>query len=189
MSTDSLTSDWYYAKRDDSASRQGPLAWQDLYLRAQTGEFGPQDLVWNPQLPDWTPAAQIPGLFPATIAPPAAVTSRQPHQGRPGWLLPVLIPVVVLVLVVGMLPVSAFAIVDRPVSGSDAVLAPYTPVVTISGAGWTPSDVATHSPWTSATVTPQIVATVSPSGVLNSVEAAKRRVLRVASARQQSGPS
>ena len=98
MSPDSLTSGWYYSKRGDSASRQGPLAWQDLYLRAQTGEFGPRDLVWNPQLSDWIPAAQIPGLFPATIAPPAAVTSRQPHQGRPGWLLPVLIPVVALVL-------------------------------------------------------------------------------------------
>ena len=94
-----------------------------------------------------------------------ALGSRRSSLSRVAAML------VVLVLVVGMLPVSAFAIVDRPVSGSDAVLAPYTPVVTISGAGWTPSDVATHSPWTSATVTPQIVATVSPSGVLNSVDA------------------
>ena len=65
------------------------------------GSLRPEDLVWHPTLPQWMPAAQIPGLFPAqplSVAPIAPVSYRTPPKGRPSWLWPVLIPVIALLM-------------------------------------------------------------------------------------------
>ncbi|HLA81657.1 MAG TPA: S8 family serine peptidase, partial [Thermoleophilia bacterium] len=93
------------------------MEWEQLYALVQAGVVAPDDLVWNPQLPDWLPAAEIPGLFPAppVPAPPvpgvtqaayastpaayAAVPQPRGSSRRPSWLLPVLIPVVAVVIV------------------------------------------------------------------------------------------
>ncbi len=88
MSDGSMASDWYYVKQggpgEGIVGRQvGPFTWEQLYLRAEAREFGPDDLVWNPQLPDWFPATRVPGLFPApaqpvAAAPPEPVAAAQP---------------------------------------------------------------------------------------------------------------
>ncbi|MCL5735996.1 MAG: DUF4339 domain-containing protein, partial [Actinobacteria bacterium] len=121
MGVDSMSSDWRYLKQSGppgapSGEQAGPFTWEGLYLRAQAGEFGPNDLVWHPQLPDWTPAAQVPGLFPARPAgaPTAAPATMPPTyapgsgaavvggpRGRGRRLLPFLIPLITLIVVGG----------------------------------------------------------------------------------------
>jgi len=73
-----MTSGWYYSKRG-APGQQGPLGWQELYSRAQTGELGTDDLVWNQQLPDWLPAAQILGLFGAAAQRQSQMRQRDPN--------------------------------------------------------------------------------------------------------------
>ena len=83
MTTDSMTSGWYYSKRGDpTGQRIGPLTWEQLYSLAQTGQLSSDDIVWNPQLPDWLLASQVPGLFPAAAAP--AVQAPHPAPGQAG---------------------------------------------------------------------------------------------------------
>ena len=110
MNAGSMASGWYYSKRGASAGQQvGPLTWEQLYSLARSGSLAGDDLVWNPGLPEWLPAAQIAGLFPpvagsaAMSAQPMAPlpTSAQPGRPRRSWLLPVLIPVIAIVLVGG----------------------------------------------------------------------------------------
>ncbi len=113
MNADSMSSGWYYSKRGAPAGTQaGPLTWEQLYSQAQAGQLGPDDLVWNAQLPDWLPAAQIPGLFPAAATPAAATpvarppASYQPVAAAPtgrkrSRLLPILIPLIALIVVGG----------------------------------------------------------------------------------------
>jgi N-acetylneuraminic acid mutarotase len=62
---DSTTPSWYYAKAGAVDGQQaGPVSWEQLYSLAQAGALTPTDLVWNPQLPNWVTAAEIPGLVP-----------------------------------------------------------------------------------------------------------------------------
>ena len=76
--TNGMASDWYYSRLGAAGGgspqqQAGPFIWEDLCARAQAGEFGPNDLLWNPAFPDWLPAAQVPGLFPAPgLTAPAA---------------------------------------------------------------------------------------------------------------------
>ncbi len=82
---DLTASDWYYLKGDTSSRHQtGPVTWEQLSLVAQAGTLTPSDLVWNPALPDWLPAAQISGLL------PAAVSAHVAHPGRRHlfWIVP-----------------------------------------------------------------------------------------------------
>jgi GYF domain 2/Domain of unknown function (DUF4352) len=60
------TADWYYSK---AGQQVGPLSWEQLLSLAQVGTLTPADFVWNPRLPQWTPAAQIPGLTTSAAVP------------------------------------------------------------------------------------------------------------------------
>ncbi len=105
-----MTTGWYSAKRGGPAGGQpGPFTWEELFAQARDGALNADDLVWNPQLPQWTPAGQIPGLMPASAPPPlpgSASTgggytgvSIEPRTKRhASWLLPVLIPAIALII-------------------------------------------------------------------------------------------
>jgi hypothetical protein len=107
---DSMATGWFYLKSGAPGGQQtGPVTWEQLYGLVRSGAVGPQDLVWNPALPEWLPASQVPGLF-AGAGPGGAPGYGQPvaspaygpqpaRSGRPTWLLPVLIPVIALILV------------------------------------------------------------------------------------------
>ena len=85
---DSMASGWYFSRRDAAATRQeGPFAWEQLWAHAQAGTFSSDDMIWNSALPDWIPAALVPGLY----APPApSATSAAPHltAGQTGTVAP-----------------------------------------------------------------------------------------------------
>ncbi len=113
MNGDSSTPSWYYSKPGVPGWEQvGPLSWEQLQSLAQTGALSPADSVWNAQLPQWTPAAQIQGLFASAPSPGAQwagvqpVAPYAPYPGQPAaylapsrrsWLVWA-IPVTVLVL-------------------------------------------------------------------------------------------
>ncbi len=115
MVTGVMASGWYFLKRGAPAEQQvGPLSWEQIYSRGRSGAFGPDDLVWNPQLTNWLPAARIPGLFPAPVpasaanpaatqsyAPPQQYATPQAARRRPAWLLPVIISLVAVIIVGG----------------------------------------------------------------------------------------
>ena len=86
MSTGSMTSDWYYSKRAATTGQQaGPFTWEQLCSQAQAGQLGPDDLVWNPQLPEWLAASQIPGLITGAAQPTAQPTATyQPAATQAG---------------------------------------------------------------------------------------------------------
>lgn len=57
---------WHHLRGGASAGQQvGPLTWEQLLGLRFSGALGPADLVWHPALPQWIPAAQVQGLFPA----------------------------------------------------------------------------------------------------------------------------
>jgi len=135
MSAGAMATGWYSTKRGAPAGEQsGPFTWEQLYARAQSGAVAPDDLVWNPQLPQWTPAAEISGLVPASVPPPlpnAGARSGPPPlpiqaqaktppplpRRRPSWLLPVLVPLIALILVGGGL--GAYFGFSRDGGGTD----------------------------------------------------------------------
>lgn len=57
---------WFYARRGQQhgpAGRQGPVSLVRLKKLARKGWLTAEDLVWHRDLPDWLPAAELPGLF------------------------------------------------------------------------------------------------------------------------------
>jgi hypothetical protein len=127
-----MATGWFYLKDGEPGGQQtGPVTWEQLYSIARSGGLHPDDLVWNPALPEWLPASQVPDLF-ASAAPPVgavpyagspglapgpggaagygqpvvspAYASGGPEptrSGRPNWLFPVLIPLIALIVVGG----------------------------------------------------------------------------------------
>src|SRR3990172_4898236 len=87
---------WYFRKVDGPPGQQfGPFTWEQLVADARTGLIGPNDLVWNEQLPTWEPAWQITGLVAA--APPSYQPAAPPQYGPPtrrrspwAWLAPLI---------------------------------------------------------------------------------------------------
>ena len=55
---------------------------------AQQGQLLPDELVWQAQLPAWTPAGRLPGLFPAQTAAPGAAWSAPSPYGPPAGAAP-----------------------------------------------------------------------------------------------------
>ena len=83
---ESMSTGWYYLPAGAGGGQQvGPLTWEELYAARTAGSIGSGDMVWHPALPQWTPAAQIPGLFPASAqaAQPAAQVAAQPAAYQP----------------------------------------------------------------------------------------------------------
>jgi hypothetical protein len=66
-------SQWYYAK---DGQQHGPVPAEELIALLKSGEVDPNnDLVWNPSMPDWRPASQVPEL---SGAAPATAYGNQP---------------------------------------------------------------------------------------------------------------
>ena len=51
---------WYIAT--PQGDRTGPVTYQELLNRVQSGRMGREDLVWASHLPDWTPLEEVPEL-------------------------------------------------------------------------------------------------------------------------------
>lgn len=62
-------SKWYYATAAEG--QQGPVSFEQLAKWAQSGQFGPEIIVWRNGMPSWLPArevAELAGLFGAGTA-------------------------------------------------------------------------------------------------------------------------
>jgi len=67
---------WHYTKNGE---QHGPVSIEDLRSLIGSGGINPAtDLVWNPSMTDWCPAAEIPVLMGATPSP--ATTGLEPTQ-------------------------------------------------------------------------------------------------------------
>jgi hypothetical protein len=66
-------SEWHYAS---GGVRQGPVTSEALQAMAASGALGPQDLVWNPTLPNWVAASTVQGLNFGAGAPRAPVAGQ-----------------------------------------------------------------------------------------------------------------
>ncbi len=71
---------WFYLR---DKRRHGPITVAKLKQMAKEGWLVAEDLVWCEELPDWTPASKIPGLFskPRSKRPQEVITDTQPSQG------------------------------------------------------------------------------------------------------------
>jgi hypothetical protein len=82
---ESMASGWCYLKNGAPPNQQvGPLTWAELYALRSSGLLAPADIVWHPTMPQWLPAAQVPGLFSAGVQPPAYPPGVQPPACSPG---------------------------------------------------------------------------------------------------------
>ncbi len=69
---------WYYAK---DGQQQGPIGLEELRGMIASGMLNPtSDLVWNANMTDWLPAAQIPVLTGAAPAPATGAPDLEPAQ-------------------------------------------------------------------------------------------------------------
>ena len=59
-----MSDDWYYARKGE---RFGPVPLAKVRALAEQGWLMPADLVWNPGMPDWQPAASVKGLFTSSL--------------------------------------------------------------------------------------------------------------------------
>ena len=73
-------SDWYFLR---DGGQFGPMPWEEIWRRGQSGELRPSDLVWKDGMPEWRVAASVPNLFPASQ--PAPSCSR---RWRNDWRTP-----------------------------------------------------------------------------------------------------
>lgn len=55
-----MSTNWYVYK---DLQQKGPYTWQEFVAEARAGQFGSHDLVWNKNMEQWLPAADIPGLM------------------------------------------------------------------------------------------------------------------------------
>jgi len=114
---DSMATDWYYLPSGAATGQQvGPLTWEQLWALRSSGSLQATDLVWHPSMSQWTPAAQVQGLFPAPVPniPPAyqagayqpGAYQQAPYQQAPyqqaarrpsmlAWLLPLIALVII----------------------------------------------------------------------------------------------
>ncbi len=142
--TRSLAYGWYHRKEGSPAGLQtGPLSWGQLYTYAQNGTIGPNDLVWNIELPEWLPASQVPGLTgerqPAGTAAPAPTlllpSVPSPPQ-RSASVLAWLLPVVALIIVGAGFGIY-FGLLHDGSSGAGIAQASLDPVVVTAADGAT----------------------------------------------------
>ena len=60
-----MTDDWHFTRNKE---RQGPVAFGKLKEMAREGWLIRDDLVWHSGLKEWTPAAQVQGLFGTSVS-------------------------------------------------------------------------------------------------------------------------
>lgn len=136
--TESMATGWYCTR---SGSQMGPLTWQELYALGAAGTLSRSDLVWHEGYPQWTPAADIPGLLPAPS--PRAARDRSA-------LLPWLIPLVALVIVGGGLGTYFGLLRDNDGGARKAQAGTTTTVETTTGASFAAQPGTTGTPATGA---------------------------------------
>jgi hypothetical protein len=71
---------WYYTV---SGERRGPVSEAELRQMAAKGSLTPTELVWTDGMKDWTPAAQVSGLFAAAVPMATVVPDAAPAAGEP----------------------------------------------------------------------------------------------------------
>jgi hypothetical protein len=76
-----MSTQWYLYK---DGQQQGPFSRQALDQKAQTGAFGPADLVWTEGMENWARADLIKDLF-AAAAPPPAPSPAPPPDFAPAY--------------------------------------------------------------------------------------------------------
>ncbi len=64
---------WYYG---DGEQRHGPVSMDELKALARSGQLARSDLVWNRGMTEWTPAAEVGGLFSALAELPLRARRR-----------------------------------------------------------------------------------------------------------------
>ncbi|MBM4072024.1 MAG: DUF4339 domain-containing protein [Planctomycetes bacterium] len=79
-----MAEEWYFAHNNE---RFGPHSTAELSKLAASGQLKPDDLVWNESMPQWKPAATVPGLFGAGASSPdgskkASATTAGPQSKR-----------------------------------------------------------------------------------------------------------
>lgn len=68
----SASTQWHYGR---DGQQHGPVTEDELQRLVANGELRPNDLVWNPSMPNWSPAAgALPALFPNVQPPPMQST-------------------------------------------------------------------------------------------------------------------
>jgi hypothetical protein len=60
-----------------SGQQRGPVSFAELQASARRGGLLPDDLVWAPNLTDWSPAVSVPGLFPGSALSTEAGGQRE----------------------------------------------------------------------------------------------------------------
>lgn len=74
---------WYYAQNEE---QHGPVTFEQLQELVESGQVSANDLVWNPDLPDWKPAGSVKGLAPeGAVQPPTLPKGGGAAAGRE-WL-------------------------------------------------------------------------------------------------------
>jgi hypothetical protein len=85
---------WYVGRKDAASEwKGGPYSWEELSAYIAQGRIAPTDLVWHESLPDWVPAASVPGLSAAPTPAPSA-----PPRKRRGLAIGLSIASALLVL-------------------------------------------------------------------------------------------
>ena len=70
-----MNSQWYFYK---DGQQQGPFSWEVLCQKAQSGAFGPADLIWTDGMENWIRADRVEGLFTVQPSPPASSPAPAP---------------------------------------------------------------------------------------------------------------
>lgn len=73
---------WFYTRGN---RRNGPVSFEQLVNLAHTGDLDPNDLVWTTSMANWTPAAEVPGLF---ATPTPEETAAAPDTPKPAGISP-----------------------------------------------------------------------------------------------------
>jgi GYF domain 2 len=75
-------SDQWFVHSDDQ--QMGPYSGEQLVQYAQEGNIAPETLIWAEGMAEWSPASQIPGLFPEVAAAQPVEVAKAPAWAPPG---------------------------------------------------------------------------------------------------------
>lgn len=69
---------WYYL---ENRQQRGPVSFAELQGLVASGAIRPGDLVWSPEMSEWTAASTVPGLVPAGTASASPAGGPPPPPG------------------------------------------------------------------------------------------------------------